>query len=321
MKDVGTTMSIPTAKTAASFLKGCLSCADIIIAEMMDQKRIYNPQLHMISKTLFGPAFVFNVHDSKGVLVRVLCVDGAYQSAMYLGERKNELAFEYYRTFDAAFTAVPDAARVLVIGGGGCAYPRHLLTQTNVPHVDVCEIDPAIADIAQRYFGVDELLAEYGNHRDAHEHDKNGEETHVCEGTAARFALHTMAGEEFLETNNDTFDIIINDAFAGDNAVGSFHGDKTLQTLSKRLSATGVYLINVIDDYETNDAEGTAPIGLSTLTERLMTVFESVIAIPSFDEDFGGRDNYLVMASHNPNLISLYPTCLPLSELFNQGQI
>ncbi len=47
--------------------------------------------------------------------------DGAYQSATYLGKRRYEPVFSYYRAFDCLFEARPAAHDVLVLGGGGCA--------------------------------------------------------------------------------------------------------------------------------------------------------------------------------------------------------
>ena len=49
-------------------------------------------------------ASVFSVEGPHGETVRVLDVGGAYQSATYLGKRRYEPVFEYYRSFDAAFS-------------------------------------------------------------------------------------------------------------------------------------------------------------------------------------------------------------------------
>ena len=74
-----------------------------------------------------GWGFVRQVRDHDGKPVRVLQTGGVYQSATYLDERRMEPVFSYYRAFDHAFTLRPDTRRVLMIGGGGYAWPKHVL--------------------------------------------------------------------------------------------------------------------------------------------------------------------------------------------------
>ena len=61
-------------------------------------------------------ASVFCIEGPQGEAVRVLDVGGVYQSATYLGERRYEPVFEYYRSFDAAFRCGIPVRRALMIG-------------------------------------------------------------------------------------------------------------------------------------------------------------------------------------------------------------
>jgi spermidine synthase len=63
------------------------------------------------------------------------------------------LALPYSRGVFAALTANPKARRVLVIGLGGGVIPRALRRIDPDMRIDVVELDPAVADVARRYFG------------------------------------------------------------------------------------------------------------------------------------------------------------------------
>ena len=87
--------------------------------------------------TRAGIARVKGIRGEHGEKIRVLQQGGVYQSATYVGERRFEPVFAYYRAFDAMFEAEPvlcaasghGVERVLMLGGGGYAYPKHALTQ------------------------------------------------------------------------------------------------------------------------------------------------------------------------------------------------
>lgn len=85
---------------------------------------------------------VKRVHDEGGDEVRVLVQGGVYQSASYVGERWAEPVFAYYRAFDDVFEAedaMRDAYghginRMLMLGGGGFAYPKFALMSRELAH-------------------------------------------------------------------------------------------------------------------------------------------------------------------------------------------
>ena len=113
---------------------------------------------HLV-RTMDGPALVYNIRDAAGARVRVLRAGGVYQSATYLGDRRMEPAFEYYRAFGRLFDLRPDARSLLVIGGGGFAFPKMVASGHPGVRTDVVEIDPAVIDAARRWFFLDEAIA------------------------------------------------------------------------------------------------------------------------------------------------------------------
>ncbi len=246
--------------------------------------------LHVFPRTMFGRVLVYTVRDAAGDPVRVLNVGGGYQSATYLGDRWAEPALAYYRAFDhmfevegsgsggadgAAATGGFRIRRVLMLGGGGCSYPRHLFAARGGVSIDVVERDPAIAAIARRLFFVDRLerlLAERG------EQD--------------RFHLIIDDALAYLRACARSYDAIINDVYVGTAAVPGLNGAEAARLAKSRLVPGGLYLSNAVAE---PSEEGYA--ALLGYTRELGAVFARVHVIAANDSDFGGEDNYLVIAT------------------------
>lgn len=113
-------------------------------------------------RTKFGPAVVCTMTGPDGRAVRLLLVGRSVQSATYVDEEyRAEPVFDYYLAFDLMFDAKPDIERVLMVGGGGYAYPKHIIATRPEVHMDVVEIDPAITRIALTDFYLAEYLFDY----------------------------------------------------------------------------------------------------------------------------------------------------------------
>lgn len=113
-------------------------------------------------RTKFGPAVVCTMTGPDGRAVRLLLVGRSVQSATYVDEEyRAEPVFDYYLAFDLMFDAKPDIERVLMVGGGGYAYPKHIIATRPEVHMDVVEIDPAITRIALTDFYLAEYLSDY----------------------------------------------------------------------------------------------------------------------------------------------------------------
>lgn len=258
--------------------------------------------LHVAPRTMFGPAFVYNVRDAEGEPVRVLNVGGGYQSVTYLGDRWAEPALAYYRAFDRMFeaeTARTDHAdtscdggeeaacagsdsagafrirRVLMLGGGGCSYPKHLLMTRPGVLIDVVERDPAVIALARRFFFVDRL-----------------EEELAQRGEQDRFRLIAADALAFLQAGDDRYDVVVNDVYAGTSAVPGLNGAAAARLAKSRLNPGGLYLSNAVAE---PSEEGYA--ALLGYARELEDVFRHVHVVAASDEDFGGEDNYLVIAT------------------------
>ena len=261
-RDMGTQVRkgiVAAAAAATAALVGVATWAAGRVIGRMDPK--------VEQRTLFGRAIVFNVEDGKGEPVRVLGVGGAVQSGTYLGERRFEAPFAYYRAFEHMFEADIPVRRVLMIGGGGYAWPKHALTRHDDLHIDVAEIDPVITDIARRHFFLDELEELVGE----------------------RLVILPEDGLVALRAKGEPYDAVVNDSFAGDVPTRSLLTEDGLAAVRANLVDGGLYLVNVVSGFNLAPLQGTV--------EALSAAFSHVYVIPCTDQDFSDDDNYLVIAT------------------------
>lgn len=225
------------------------------------------------TRTMFGPAYTYNTRTASGEWLRMLVVNGGCQGATYHGDKWNHLPFAYFRSFDRMFDAGKHIERVLMIGGGGFTYPKHLLTRHPDVTMDVVEPDSAIISIAIREFHLDRLLRECPD----------------------RIRVVETGGMEWLSDSQDLYDAIINDAFVGSNVVRDLVLEDAVAAAKRHLTPGGLYLTNVVTFPEDGDYSH-----LSCATEALEKSFEYVQVIPTIDEEFSDEENYLVIASDTP---------------------
>lgn len=261
----------------------------------------------------FGEAAVYAMPAADGSLVRVLNVGGVLQSATYTDERWARCPFAYLRAFDHLFEATLPAAvrplavsRVLMIGGAGFAYPKQLLIDHPGVALDVVEIDPVMVQIAREHFFLDRLearLAAEGRAGDLCIFVEDGEVFlhEVAEGAAAATTLAGNTGVPGMPTgaaNSDEpsapnrYDVIINDAFVGRDAATFFASDEGIATARACLVPGGLLMANCVVEFT-----GNAMYQLFAQVERLRSHFANVYVIDASDEEFGGADNYLVIAT------------------------
>lgn len=254
-------------------------------------------QCLQLVRTKSGMARVKKVRDAAGNQVRVLQQGGVYQSATYLDERRFEPVFAYYRAFDHMFDAeVPKRAetgtgidRVLMMGGGGYAYPKYALSTYPTLNMDVVEIDPSITRLARRWFFLDEL------ERIA----------------AGRLRLITADARAFVSQSlaeGVRYDAIVNDCFAGHEPVRALATVEALCQVKVCLNPGGLYLANVV-----TSAGGENVDFLRDAAATAAAVFSHVHVIPCEDTSFGAEDNYLLIATDGDYA---FHDELPLDEVF-----
>lgn len=264
--------------------------------------------------------------NAPGEPVRVLRAGGVFQSATYMGARRFEPVFEYYRCFDTMFTAETPLASafghgmsdILMLGGGGFAYPKHLLTTREGVSLDVVEIDSAVVDAARRWFFVDELEERLSDPARAHANrmrvfvadareflDQPDRLFEVSLPDPAHRSVHAGHGvhtlNPFAGAGNGAcefargrmqYNAIVNDCFVGAEPVAALATLEAAQAIRRRLVPGGIYLANVV-----SRAGGMDLSFLRDQVATLASVFLHVHVVPCSDERFGGEDNYLLLAT------------------------
>ena len=270
--------------------KNLLVAAGAVAAAALAAWRVHALGLHVLRLSAGGWALVYTTRDAAGQAVRVLRTGGVYQSATYLGDRRMEPVFAYYRALGRVFELRPETRRILAIGGGGCAFPKLVATTHPEAHLDVVEIEPAVIQAARRWFFADEaaeLMRSAG-----------GELNLICEDGRALLERATAG----------SYDALVLDAFVGAEPVRALATTEAARAARRVLGSHGVLLANVV-----SRNGGTDVSFLRSYVATLAEVFAHVAIAPATDEEHAEEDNYLVVASDTPFDL---PDAIPYDEDF-----
>lgn len=269
-------------------------------------------------RTKFGPAVVCTTTDADGRAVRLLLVGRSVQSATYVDEEyRAEPVFDYYLAFDLMFDAKPDIERVLMVGGGGYAYPKHIIATRPEVHMDVVEIDPAITRIALTDFYLAEYLSDYpfGGTYDLGRICADG-----CDYLAdlSRVAQEELGGEgsgigrvervagdaaydsgfarqarrRYGASFGQRYDAMVFDVFAGKKPVASLASPTAIRNAHTCLNPGGVLIANVV-----STLEGPKSAFLHQYVEALEGEFAHVHVIPLSPDGTDAPDNVILLAT------------------------
>ena len=255
-------------------------------------------------RTKFGPAVVCTTTDADGRAVRLLLGGRSVQSATYVDEEyRAEPVFDYYLAFDLMFDAKPDIERVLMVGGGGYAYPKHIIATRPEVHMDVVEIDPAITRIALTDFYLAEYLSDFpfGGTYDLGRICADG-----CDYLAdlSRVVREELGGEgrdsEFARQARrrygagfgQRYDAMVFDVFAGKKPVASLASPTAIRNAYTCLNPGGVLIANVV-----STLEGPKSAFLHQYVEALEGEFAHVHVIPLSPDSTDAPDNVILLAT------------------------
>jgi spermidine synthase len=159
---------------------------------------------------------LLRVVDNDGI--RLLKFERNQQSSMRLDD-PFESDIEYVAYFHLALAVQPAATSALVIGLGGGSIVKRMWRDYPEMHIDAIEIDSEVADVAYELFDL-----------------PRDERIRVIVGD----------GREVVSCSNETYDIIIIDAFDDDRIPRHLLTDEFLRELRDHLSPNGVVVYNVI---------------------------------------------------------------------------
>lgn len=125
------------------------------------------------------------IHVTEKGSIRTLRIGRIEQSSMYL-DSPFETDFDYPAYLHLTVAIVPDASKVLMIGLGGGTVVKRMWRDHPHMTIDAVELDAEVASLARTHFAL-----------------PDDERIHV----------HVDDGRTFLERADDTYDIVIVDAF------------------------------------------------------------------------------------------------------------
>jgi len=191
---------------------------------------------------------------------RELIIDGLIQGGVDMRNGLSIYSYSYFVQF-LSYLMNPAGKDCLVIGLGAGVVPRWFESQGI--RADVVDIDPAVVEIAQKYFGFspggDVILAD------------------------ARY---------FLGSAKKKYDYIILDVFNGDITPGHVVSVEALRLVAQRLRSGGIVAINLVGSLR-GDTFMTASV-----VKTLQAVFDQVDIYPTFDVHRGDGSGNLVLTAY-----------------------
>lgn len=233
--------------------------------------------------TMFGRARVYDVRSGDEPAMRILDVEGTWQSGCYLGSRSHDLVFRYHRRFAGVLMRhhLP-GCHALMLGGGGFSFPAWLLAHDPASRVDVIEIDPTIIDLAERWLALSQLSAD----------------------ERARLRIVCADAVEFLEWQSAQarsgqaldraapYGLIVNDLFAAERPTRELMEPDGVRLIHDALAPEGLYLANVV-----SALKGSRSRPLRRVVSSLREGFAHVRVMPLGADEPRIADNNVVIAS------------------------
>lgn len=225
-----------------------------------------------VTRTKFGLTMIFDSEDADGTPIRLLNVNGTFQSVSYIApELRFELCVHYHRMMAQVIQQAAPQGHVVVMGGGGFSLPKYLATHMNKAVIDAIEIDPKIISLAREHFFLDEALAAASS------------ELCIVEDDAWKVLQNAEAG---------SIDVLVNEVFAGRKSLGPLGTPDGAQTVKEKLVPGGVYLADVRCPLEGHG---------STLLPQVANVFaqefEHIAYVPEWPDTPKTPGNNLLIAT------------------------
>jgi spermidine synthase len=204
------------------------------------------------------------VYDEDGI--RTLSFNGSWETKMSLEDPLTG-HFEYTEYFQMPFIWNHDIQHVLMAGlGGGSTQRAYAHYYTNV-FVDTVEIDPAVVEVAEKYF-------------------------HVTEN--AHLQIHTNDARQYLRRSTNKFDVILMDAYSTTRYGSSLPVQLTTKEFFTNaidhLTTNGVLCYNVI-----GQVTGSREKLIAALYRTMSEVFPQVYLFPAEESQ-----NVVFVATVNP---------------------
>ena len=147
----------------------------------------------------------------------------------YIDEETGEMGAKYLYYYDLADYYLKDFKSTLMIGGAAYTYPTHYLDKFQDKKIDVSEIDEKMTELAVEQFNL----------------DINNE----------RLNIYHQDGRSFLNTTKNKYDVILIDAFKGENAPFELTTYEAMKNAKNILNDNGIVITNIISSIEGKESD------------------------------------------------------------------
>lgn len=226
-----------------------------------------------VTRTKFGLTMIFDSEDADGTPIRLLNVNGTFQSVSYIEpDLRFELCVHYHRMMAQVIQQVAPQGHVVVMGGGGFSLPKYLATHMKGATVDAIEIDPKIVLLAREHFFLNEALSAASS------------ELRVIEDDAWKVLQNAEAS---------SIDVLVNEVFAGRKSLGPLGTAAGARVVKEKLADGGVYLADV-----RCPLEGRGSALLSQVADMFAKEFAHVAYVPEWPDTPKTPGNNLLIATN-----------------------
>jgi spermidine synthase len=170
-------------------------------------------------KSQFENITIWDTFNNYRQLIFDAKLDGTdpIQSEMNLTDT-TQLTLSYSRHMMTSLPVVPNLKRILVVGLGGACIQRYLYRLLPTVTIETAELDPAMLDLAKRFFYFKE---------------------------DARQKVTIADGRKFIEKSKDKYDIIMLDAFSAVSIPYMLATQEFLQVVKAHLTEGGIVCANL----------------------------------------------------------------------------
>ena len=147
----------------------------------------------------------------------------------YIDEETGEMGARYLYYYDLADYYLKNFKSTLMIGGAAYTYPTHYLDKYEDKTIDVSEIDEKMTELAIEQFNL----------------DINNE----------RLNVYHQDGRSFLNTTKNKYDVILIDAFKGENAPFELTTYEAMKNARNILNENGIVITNIISSVTGEDSD------------------------------------------------------------------
>ena len=147
----------------------------------------------------------------------------------YIDEETGEMGARYLYYYDLADYYLKNFKSTLMIGGAAYTYPTHYLDKYEDKTMDVSEIDEKMTELAIEQFNL----------------DINNE----------RLNVYHQDGRSFLNTTKNKYDVILIDAFKGENAPFELTTYEAMKNARNILNDNGMVITNIISSVTGEDSD------------------------------------------------------------------